>query len=704
MRHATLFRSAIVASAAAALVSFSPSGAQDASIEDRLADANVENGERLARRCISCHTFDSGANHRIGPNLWNIVGRDSASAEGFAYSPAMSEFGETWTVAELDSYLASPRAYIPGNRMADPGIRRPDHRADVIAFLSTLSDTASGASTQDATPASPAVDPDAHDAAASYTPSMEALGSAIVAPAAGPAVPTLSPVEFERANQIYFERCAGCHGVLRHGATGKPLTTDITRERGLEALEAFITYGSPAGMPNWGTSGDLSEDDINLMARYLLNEPAVPPEFGMPDMLETWTVYVAPEDRPTEQMNDYDLDNLFAVTLRDVGQVALIDGATYEIISILESGYAVHITRMSASGRYLFTIGRDARINLIDLWMEEPTTVAEVRIGIEARSVESSKAEGWEDRYAIAGAYWPPQYVIMDGATLEPLRVESTRGMTYDTQEYHPEPRVASIVASHFRPEFIVNVKETGHTLLVDYSDLENLHVTDIATERFLHDGGFDSTGRYFIVAANARDRLAVIDTLEGELVSVFGSGGTTPHPGRGANFEHPEFGPVWATSHLGDATISMIGTDPEGHPDQAWTVVQTVQGQGGGSLFIKTHPNSRNLYVDTPLNPDAEIAGSVVVFNVDDMDAGYEVLPIAEWAGVEDSQPRIVQGEFNREGTEVWFSVWSAQDRESAIVIVDDATRTLRHVIRDDRIVTPTGKFNVYNTRNDVY
>ena len=68
-----------------------------------------------------------------------------------------------------------------------------------------------------------------------------------------------------------------------------------------------------------------------------------------------------------------------------------------------------------------------------------------------------------------------------------------------------------------------------------------------------------------------------------------------------------PTFGPVWATSHLGDDTIVLIGTDPEGHPDQAWTVVQTLYGLGGGSLFVKTHPESDHLYVDAPLNPDAE-------------------------------------------------------------------------------------------------
>ena len=95
--------------------------------------------------------------------------------------------------------------------------------------------------------------------------------------------------------------------------------------------------------------------------------------------------------------------------------------------------------------------------------------MAEIKVGLEARSVETSKYKGYEDKYAIAGAYWPPQFVIMDGLTLEPLKIVSTRGMTVDTQEYHPEPRVAAIVASHEHPEFIVNVKETGRILLVDY-------------------------------------------------------------------------------------------------------------------------------------------------------------------------------------------------------------------------------------------
>ncbi|MDT8387830.1 MAG: cytochrome D1 domain-containing protein [Thiogranum sp.] len=515
--------------------------------------------------------------------------------------------------------------------------------------------------------------------------------------------PDMSLAEWNHAREIYFQRCAGCHGVLRKGATGKPLTTDITRERGLEYLKIFINYGSPAGMPNWGRSGELREEEVDLMARFLQHEPPQPPEFGMEQMRNTWKVLVAPEERPKEKQNDLNIDNLFSVTLRDAGQIALIDGDSKEIVNIIETGYAVHISRLSASGRYLYVIGRDARVDLIDLWMKEPARVASIKIGMEARSVETSKYKGYEDRYAIAGAYWPPQYVIMDGATLEPRTIVSTRGMTVDTQEYHPEPRVAAIVSSHQHPEFIINVKETGKILLVNYEDIENLQTTTIGAARFLHDGGWDASERYFLTAANESNMVAVVDSKERELVKLV-EVGRTPHPGRGANFIDPEHGPVWATGHLGDASVALIGTDPSGHPDKAWKVVRTLQGQGGGSLFLKTHPKSDNLWVDTALNPDEKISQSVAVFDINNLDAGYEVLPIADWADLGAGPRRVVQPEYNVAGDEVWFSVWNGQEQTSALVVVDDRTRELKKVIKDERLVTPTGKFNVYNTQRDVY
>jgi nitrite reductase (NO-forming)/hydroxylamine reductase len=492
--------------------------------------------------------------------------------------------------------------------------------------------------------------------------------------------------------------------VLRKGATGKPLTPDITLGKGTDYLKVFIDYGSPAGMPNWGTSGALSADEVTLMAKYLQHEPPIPPEFGMEEMKATWKVLVPPEKRPTKKENNYNIENIFSVTLRDAGEIALIDGDTKKIINVIKTGYAVHISRFSTSGRYLFVIGRDARVNMIDLWMKKPDNVAEIKIGMEARSVETSKYPGYEDKFAVAGAYWPPQYVIMDGATLEPLKIVSTRGYTVDTQEYHPEPRVAAIVASHEHPEFIINVKETGKVLMVNYEDITNLKVTTIGAARFLHDGGWDSTHRYFMTAANKSNKIAVIDSKLDTLTALVDVT-EIPHPGRGANLSDPEFGPVWVTSALGNENVTMIGTDPEKHDDHAWKVVRTLKGMGGGSLFVKTHPESKNLWADAPLNPDTKVSQSVAVYDIDNLDKGFEVLPIAEWAGIEGEGPkRVVQPEYNKAGDEVWFSVWSGKDEESAIVIVDDKTRKLKQVIKDKRLVTPTGKFNAYNTTHDIY
>jgi nitrite reductase (NO-forming)/hydroxylamine reductase len=292
----------------------------------------------------------------------------------------------------------------------------------------------------------------------------------------------------------------------------------------------------------------------------------------------------------------------------------------------------------------------------------------------------------------------------MKGDTLEPLKIVSTRGMTVDTQEYHPEPRVAAIVASHEHPEFIVNVKETGKVLMVNYKDIVNLKVTEIPAARFLHDGGWDSTQRYFLTAANQSNKIAVIDSKEDKLVALIDVT-RIPHPGRGANLNDPRYGPVWVTSALGNENITEIGTDPVKHKANAWKVVRILKGQGGGSLFVKTNPRSNNLWVDTPLNPDTRISQSVAVFDVKHPDKGYEVLPIAEWADIKGEGPkRVVQPEYNAAGDEVWFSVWSGKEQESAIVVVDDKTRTLKTVIKDKRLVTPTGKFNLHNTVHDSY
>jgi nitrite reductase (NO-forming)/hydroxylamine reductase len=322
--------------------------------------------------------------------------------------------------------------------------------------------------------------------------------------------------------------------------------------------------------------------------------------------------------------------------------------------------------------------------------------VAESRVCLDARSVDVSKYKGpkgdFVDKYAVVGCYWPPQMVIVDGQTLEPIKVISTRSSTYDTNEYHPEPRVATIVASHHAPEWVVAIKETGMVWLVDYSDLDNLTMTQIATERFLHDGGFDATGRYLLIAANMRDQIVVVDTKERKFVTKFETG-TKPHPGRGANWVDPEYGPVSATTHLAEGLIVVYGSDPEGHPEHAWKVVREEETAGPG-LFLKTHPKSNHIWTDSTLSKEEGVNQEICVFRKDDFDAGANCWKAADHG-------KVVHFEYNKAGDEVWAAVW---DKKGELIVYDDKTLKEKTRIKGDWLVTPTGKWNVYNTVHDIY
>jgi nitrite reductase (NO-forming)/hydroxylamine reductase len=507
--------------------------------------------------------------------------------------------------------------------------------------------------------------------------------------------------DIEWAKQVYFERCAGCHGTLRKGATGPALTPDLMLPKGTLALAAIIFNGTPRGMPDWGNQGFMTKEETEIMAEYLQIEPPQPPEMSLDQMLASWKLLVPVEDRPTEPQTTRNWENFMAVTLRDAGQIAVIDADTYEVVANVDTGYAVHITRNSATGRYLYTIGRDGKLALVDIWTEIPTKVAEVQLCYDARSVETSKYSGelgdFTDKLAIVGCYWPPHFVILDGETLEPFKIVSTRSYTWDTEEYHPEPRVAAIVASHFKPEWIVNIKETGQVWMVNYADPTNPTIKMIEAERFLHDGGWDSTKRYFMVAANNMNTIVVIDALEGKLEALVEVAGI-PHPGRGANWIDPEFGPVWSASHLGEGVITSIGTDPVNYPENAWKVVRTTQLPGSGSLFIKTHPNSPWIWVDMTLHPDPATSRTICVVAKENPEEVYKCWEAATYG-------RAVHFEYNMQGTEIWVSIWGNADipgEVGEIVVYDD--KTLEEVARIKDLVTPTGKFNVYNTIHDIY
>jgi cytochrome c len=101
------------------------------------ADGDAAAGKTVFAKCAICHTIDP-AKKGIGPTLFGVVGRKSATVEGFAYSEAMKKADKTWDEATLDTYLTNPKTLVPGTKMVFPGLPKPEDRANVIAYLATL--------------------------------------------------------------------------------------------------------------------------------------------------------------------------------------------------------------------------------------------------------------------------------------------------------------------------------------------------------------------------------------------------------------------------------------------------------------------------------------------------------------------------------------------------------------------------------------
>ncbi len=114
---------------------------EEVSLAQMLSEASASAGERVAKKCTACHSFDKGGANKIGPNLWNILGRAAASHDSFGYSDAMQSFGGTWDYETLSAFLASPKAVVPKTAMSFAGLKKAKDSANILVYLRSLSDT-----------------------------------------------------------------------------------------------------------------------------------------------------------------------------------------------------------------------------------------------------------------------------------------------------------------------------------------------------------------------------------------------------------------------------------------------------------------------------------------------------------------------------------------------------------------------------------
>lgn len=539
----------------------------------------------------------------------------------------------------------------------------------------------------------------------SYSPLLAAMlvgGMAASSTAAIASQPTLEKEQFDRATLLYFQQCAGCHGVLRKGSTGSNLEPENMLKLGQQRLERIIALGTEGGMNNFDKI--YSPEDISLLATYIQMTPPVPPELSLAQMKETLKTHVPADQYPTKPMHGRNWKNFFLAIERDHGSVAVIDGDKKELVARIPTGYAVHVMKAAENnkavkhpkpeevGRFWYTMGRDGKMTKIDLWQTpDKMLVAEVQVAYDARDV----AVSGDGKYVIGGGYWPPHFAIVDAHTMEPLKVVSARGVNVDG-EYVNEARVAAIYDTPHAPTWLVNIKELGQTWQVDYSDIDNLRIEMIDNAKYLHDGFFDPTGRYFQVAANGSNQMVVIDANTRKLEAIIDTD-LRPHPGPGANWIDPTCGPVGGTPHLGVGKMTAWGNDPAGNKDHAWKICYEVETDGPG-LFIRTHPKSDYVWVDQTLHPEPEVQQSVKVID-------KKTREIVKTIRLTETKGQVATHfEFNHDGTEVWASVWNRGDSlaPNGEMVIFDA-KTLKEKARVKGLYAPTGKFNVFNRINHV-
>jgi cytochrome c len=154
-------------------------------IENLLAAASAEKGAQVAKQCGACHNFQEGAGAKVGPDLYGIVGRQVASVAGFNYSTPLKALGGTWTFDALNKWLTKPSADVPGTAMTFAGLSSEKQRADVIAYLNTLSANPLPLPKPAAAAASPAA----------TSPAATSPAGGAAAPPATPGQPAAAPAQ-----------------------------------------------------------------------------------------------------------------------------------------------------------------------------------------------------------------------------------------------------------------------------------------------------------------------------------------------------------------------------------------------------------------------------------------------------------------------------------------------------------------------------
>jgi len=350
-------------------------------------------------------------------------------------------------------------------------------------------------------------------------------------------MPSISWAEdFDKAERLYTEHCAVCHGADRGGYIGPALNSDQTKLTQEQISAKILQGGATTLMPQHPTwSGKLSVKKMNLLASLIVKRPKQPMSWGLNEIRNSLEVLVVDEstlpDKPTYSIEN--LDDLMAIMARgrfaagDEAKVVFFDGRTNKKIGEVVTDFAPHLMDFHPKQeRWAYVRDDMGYILKIDLYSLK--IVRKVRAGLNGTSLAISR----DGKYLAAGSFVPNTAVILDAVTLEPLKLIKLRGT--DPNGKMVEADSGMITSTPYANIFVIALEQAGQVWIMDLNkpDMPITKITDVG--RHLHDAFLSPDGRYIVVSSYDDNINAVIDLAEKRIIKKIPAG-CQPHLGSGA-------------------------------------------------------------------------------------------------------------------------------------------------------------------------
>ena len=495
---------------------------------------------------------------------------------------------------------------------------------------------------------------------------------------------TALPAVADDVAALYQDKCASCHGADRFGLMGPALLPqNLKRLRKNKAVEVIANGRAATQMPAF--ADQLSQEQIKSLVDYVYTPLDEVPEWGMEQMLASRIVNHEQGSLPDTPVFEADLMNLFLVVELGDHHVTLLNGDSFEPIHRFKTRFALHGgPKYSPDGRYVFFTSRDGWISKFDIYNLK--TVAEIRAGINSRNLAVSS----DGRYAMVANYLPHNLVMLDTATMKPLKVIETLGENDDGVEV--TSRVSAVYNAPPRESFIAALKDLKEVWEISYADEpsvdfagwihdykdekagnkphERFPVRKVPTRAYLDDFFFNQA--YDLLLGSSRDGEGLVLSMDArrEVTSLELSG--MPHLGSGITWDY-QGRTVMATPNIKEGAVSVIDMG-------SWETIKVIETEGPG-FFMRSHENTPYAWVDVFFGPNKD---KVHIIDKSTLEIVKTLKPAPG--------KTAAHVEFTKDGKYALLSIW---DEEGELIVYDAASF---EEIKRLPMAKPSGKYNVWN------